>query len=114
MSIVANTTTHPALVLRNAVDTITTELVRAPITPKYLTVGNYTHGTKVDVHFDTREDFDVAVALFGLGDLWEYGGDEEDSPRRIVGSAKFMGVHVTMSAPAFPAVVADCDSVAFN
>ena len=48
MGIVANTTTHPALVLRHAVDTITTELVRAPITPTYLTVGTYSSGTKVD------------------------------------------------------------------
>ena len=111
MGIVANTTTHPALVLRHAVDTITTELVRAPITPTYLTVGTYSSGTKVDVHVASREDFDAAVALFGLGELWEYGGDEEDRPRRIVGSAKFMGVYVTVSAPAFPAVVADCDSV---
>ena len=105
MSTVA--TTHPAIVLRHAVETITTELVRADVAPSSMQVGQGAgHGPSVMVMLGSRRDFDAAVSLFGLDAISEY---EHDDKARVVGSGRFLGLFVTASAPAFPSVVADCD-----
>jgi hypothetical protein len=89
------------------VDAITTELVRADIAPSSMQVGQGAgYGPSVNVMLGSREDFDAAVSLFGIDAISDY---EHDDNARVVGSGRFLGMFVTASAPAFPAVVADCD-----
>jgi len=108
MSTVA--TRHPAILARDAMNAVTTELVHADIAPTYFSVG-FPGGERVwlGMNLDTRADFDAVATLFGFGSLREYDG--HDGVRMVRGDAMYLGVRVDASAPAFPAVVADCDSV---
>jgi hypothetical protein len=115
MSTVATTTTHAALVLRNAVDAVTTELVRANVAPDSISVSQAADGTTftaaVSMQIRSREEFDSAVSLFGLDQVFEFDCNDD---RRVAGHGRFMGLFVSASAPAFPAVVADCDAASLT
>ena len=92
-------TRHPALVLRNAMDTITTELVRADIAPSYMTVSQGVgHGPSVTMALESRADFDSAVSLFGFDLL---GFHEHNGRGRITGSGRFLGMYVSAGGPAY-------------
>ena len=113
MSTVAIATTHPALVLRNAVDAITTELVRANVAPASISVSPSTHfDVSVNLLLRSRGDFDSAATLFNLDLVGEY----EDGDRlRVTGSGRFMGMFVSAGAPAADETIpADCDAASLS
>jgi len=111
MSTVATTTTHPALVLRHAVDTITTELVRADIAPTSLSITPHSSGAvTVSIQLGSRADFDSAASLFGPVE-WSHNYDGSNGERRaLFYVASFMGITIQGGAPASDMIPADCES----
>ena len=110
MSTVATTATHPALVLRHAVDAITTELVRADVAPHSISTQQDRLGRPplVSLSLTSRRDFDSACTLFGLDSTSAY--EDADGESRICGSGHFLGMFVSAGAPASDEIPADCYS----
>jgi len=111
MSTVATAMTHPALVLRNAVDAITTELVRADVAPASISVqpSRSSGEPSVSLQLTSRAAFDSARTLFALDLVSTYEADDGDV--RICGSGRFLGMFVSAGAPATDETIpADCYS----
>ena len=102
MSTVATRTTHPALVLRNAVDAITTEFVRADVAPYSISTQMDRRTTRpplVSLSLVSRRDFDSACSLFNLDSVSTYADGDDEA--RVCGSGRFLGMFVTAAAPAY-------------